>query len=79
MEREEIEEKLTIIFRKVFRDSELVLNDEMTTNDIEAWDSLSHVMMVSEVQKEFGIKFKLFELNNLTKVGNLINSIETKV
>ena len=79
MDRKEILEKLTDIFRATFKDPNLVLTKEMTPEDIDAWDSLAQVMLVSEMQEAFGIKFKLTELLQLTKVDNIINAIESKL
>lgn len=78
MNRNEVIEKLTPIFRKVFSEPNLELKDEMTANEVERWDSLSHMMMITEVEKEFGIKFKLKDLNKMKQVGDLINLIESK-
>ncbi|MEE3414474.1 MAG: acyl carrier protein [Prevotella sp.] len=78
MERKEIVEKLTAVFQEVFSDSSLVLNDEMTSNDVEKWDSLTHMLMISTVEERFGVKFKLKELNKLKSVGDMISVIESK-
>lgn len=78
MERNEIIEKLTPIFRQVFSEESLVLNDEMTANEVENWDSLTHMQMVTAVEKAFGIKFKLKDLNKMKKVGDLIAVIASK-
>lgn len=78
MERNEIIEKLTPIFRQVFSEESLVLNDEMTANDVENWDSLTHMQMVTAVEKAFAIKFKLKDLNKMKKVGDLIAVIASK-
>lgn len=72
MERSEIVEKLTKVFQEVFSDSALVINEEMTSNDVEKWDSLTHMLMISTVEERFGIRFKLKELNKLKKVGDII-------
>ena len=79
MERIEITDKLTAIFHEVFSDNEIVLRDEMTAKDVEKWDSLTHMMMITKVEEVFGIKFKLKELNKLKQVGDLIAIIENKV
>ena len=79
MERTEIIEKLTAVFHEVFNDNNIVLNDEMTAKDVENWDSLTHMLMITKVEEVFGIKFKLKELNKLKMVGDLINTIETKL
>lgn len=79
MERNEIVEKLTAVFQEVFSDSSLVLNDDMTANDVEKWDSLTHMLMISTVEERFGVKFKLKELNKLKKVGDIVSVLEEKV
>ena len=79
MNRNEIIEKLTVIFHEVFNDNAIVLRDDMTAKDVERWDSLTHMLMITKVEETFGIKFKLKELNKLKMVGDLINTIETKL
>ena len=74
----EILEKLTTIFRKVFDDETIVLNDQLTANDVGSWDSLSHMLMINEVENAFSIKFSLREINKLKNVGALIKLIESK-
>lgn len=79
MNRKEIVEKLTSIFHEVFKDSTIVLNDEMTSADVENWDSLTHILMISMVQERFAVKFRLKELNKLKKVGDIISILEEKI
>lgn len=74
----EIEGKLQEIFREVFEDEELIIAAEMTAEDIEGWDSLTHFQMIMEVEMEFGIKFTTDEIANLASVGELMNLIESK-
>ena len=78
MNRNEIIEKLTAIFHEVFNDNTIVLSDDMTAKNVERWDSLTHMLMITKVEEVFGIKFKLKELNKLKMVGDLISIIETK-
>ena len=79
MERTEIINELTVVFRKIFSDQTLVLSDDMTANDVDNWDSLSHMLLISEIENYFSIKFKLRELNKLKNVGVLIDFIDTKL
>lgn len=79
MNRNEIIEKLTPIFHDVFSDNTIVLCDDMTASDVENWDSLTHMFMITKVEEVFGIKFKLRELNKLKNVGDLCNTIEEKM
>lgn len=79
MERNLIIEKLTSIFHEVFNDNTIVLRDDMTASDVENWDSLTHMFMITKVEEVFGIKFKLRELNKLKNVGDLCNTIAEKL
>ena len=79
MEKSEIIEKLTPIFHEVFSDNAIVLRDDMTASDVENWDSLTHMFMITKVEEVFGIKFKLRELNKLKNVGDLCNTIAEKL
>ncbi len=75
----EIEEKVTQIFRTVFNEPTLVIDHKTTANDVDAWDSLSHLNMISAVEKAFDVKFKLKNLVKLKNVGDLLQTIETKL
>ena len=79
MEKSEITEKMTAIFHDVFSDNTIVLRDDMTASDVENWDSLTHMFMITKVEEVFGIKFKLRELNKLKNVGDLCNTIAEKL
>ena len=56
-----------------------MLKDELTANDVANWDSLSHMIMIGEVENIFSIKFKLKELNKLADVKGLVDLIELKL
>ncbi len=79
MNRNEIEEKLTVVFHEVFNDNSIILRDDMTASDVDNWDSLTHMLMITKVEETFGVKFKLKELNKLKMVGDLINTVESKL
>ncbi len=51
----------------------------MTAADVESWDSLTHMMMITKVEEVFGIRFKLRELNKLKNVGDLCQIIMDKL
>jgi acyl carrier protein len=79
MDRNAIVLKLTDVFRKVFGNGNLVLKDDLTANDVENWDSLSHMLLIAEIENSFQIKFKLKELNKMRNVGDMIELINQKV
>ncbi len=78
MEKNAIIEKITPVFRKVLNNSSIIIVDELSANDVDNWDSLSHMLLISEIEEVFDIKFKLKELNKMKNVGDLISIIITK-
>ena len=79
MTREEAYKKLNEVFRDVFDDEEIVVNDATTANDIEDWDSLEHINLVVAVEKCFGIKFNMGEVAKLKNVGEMMDLILSKI
>lgn len=71
--------KLQEIFRDVFDDEEIELFDEMTSEDVDDWDSLSHVNLILKIEKQFGIKFTVDEITQTENVGQFINIINKKL
>lgn len=78
MERLELIDRLTKTFRATFDDDALVITDELTANDVDNWDSLTHMILISEIEDDFQIKFKLKDLNKMKNVGALIEIINSK-
>jgi len=72
MTKEAIIEKLNEIFRDVFDDESIEVTDEMTAEDIEDWDSLTHLTMISEVESAFGMRFKMKDISTMKNVGEMI-------
>ena len=75
MDRSEIFEKIQDICRDVFEDDEIIIHETTTANDIEAWDSLTHLSLMSEVEMLFDIAFTLDEQKNSKDIGELVNTI----
>ena len=79
MERKEIFEKLTEIFRDVMDNDEIVLEENTTAEDIEEWDSLAHVQLIEIIESVLGIKFSAKEMMSWDEVGELVDSIEERL
>lgn len=79
MERNEILKRVEEIFREELEQEDLVLTDGTTADDVDGWDSLSHVQLVAAMEEAFGIEFKSREILSWDNVGDLIDSIEKKV
>jgi acyl carrier protein len=76
---QEIYTRLTTVFRDVFDDETLAPTAETTADDVEEWDSLSHIRLVLSVEREFGVQFSTVELGNLKQVGDLANLVSAKL
>ncbi len=70
---------LTEVFRQVFDDPEIVLSPEMTADDVEGWDSLSHINLIVAVESRFNIRFKQKEVLSFKNVGDLSQCVESKL
>ena len=79
MTESEIYERMTPVFRDVFDDEDLVPSAAMTADDVEEWDSLSHIRLVISLEKEFGVRFSTVELGSLKTVGDLSRLIGVKL
>lgn len=80
MERQEIFEKLNEIFEDVLDlDETPNLTDETSADDIEEWDSLSHIQLIVAIEKEFKIKFTAKELATWNMVGEAVETIQKKL
>ena len=79
MERKEIFEKLTVIFRDVMDNDEIVLEENTTAEDIEEWDSLAHVQLIEKIEEVFGVRFSAKEMTSWDELGELVDSLIAKL
>lgn len=79
MENNEIKERLEKIFREIFDDPELKISLETTAEDIEEWDSLTHMQLILKIENEFNIKFTISEIKQASNVGEFIEIIKEKI
>jgi acyl carrier protein len=78
MKKIQVYNKLTAVFREVFDEDELNVTPQTTADDVDGWDSLSHIRLVLAVSKAFGVKFSASEIGNLKNVGEFADLIEKK-
>ena len=77
MSREEVFERLTNVFREVFDDESIVLNDTTTSDDIEDWDSFEHINLIVAIEEEFLFKIPMGKTVTLKNVGEMVDLILT--
>ena len=68
---QEIFDRLNEVFQDVFDDDSITVNERTTAKDIEDWDSLSHITLVSAVEDEFRMKFSMKEVVEMKNVGEM--------
>ncbi len=75
--------QLQEVFRNVFSDHSIVLNERMTADDIDGWDSLTHINLIIAIEKRFGVKFATAEISKLKEdganVGSIVQALEVKL
>ena len=79
MERSAIFEKLNDIFCDVLDLDEVTLDEATSADDIDEWDSLSHIQLIVAIEKAFGIKFSSKEIITWKNVGQMVDSIAAKL
>ena len=79
MDKEKIYENVQEIFRDVFDDENLVIENKTNADDIEDWDSLSQIRLTVAIEKFFKIKFNFGELSALKNVGEMLEVIAKKI
>lgn len=78
MDSKQVLENLTEVFRDVLDNEEIILSESTTADDIEEWDSLSHVQLVVAIEHEFDIRFSSVEIMSWKTVGDMANCIMKK-
>lgn len=78
MAEEQILQRLEVVCRNVFGRDDVTIERSTTANDIEEWDSLSHIRLIASLEKEFGMRFSLSEIAGLAEVGDLVDVLLSK-
>jgi acyl carrier protein len=78
MDRAQTLTHLSEIIREVLDDPSITLTPATTANDIEGWDSMTNITFVVEVERRFGVKFKTAEIEEMHKVGDMLDMIVAK-
>ncbi|MEY8333799.1 acyl carrier protein [Lachnospiraceae bacterium 47-T17] len=80
MDRKQIMIQLNGIFRDAFMDSALEISEQTSAKDIEDWDSLMQITLITAIEKKYGVQFSLDDVLGLENVGGMVDLIlrETK-
>ena len=79
MDEAAIKEKVRKVFLDVFGMDGSKFHYGMTGDDIKEWDSLSHMNLVSELEKEFGLSMEIDDISEMDSVKKVIEVVEKKL
>ena len=79
MNKNEVMNKLALIFREVFDDENLNINENSNADNVYGWDSLNHIYLVVAIEDYFNLKFTTEEINGWDNVGNMAEHIMNHV
>jgi acyl carrier protein len=75
MNEEEILGRVQEIFRKTFDKPDLIVTDSTSPRDLKKWDSLNHVILISEIEKAFNVRFELQDMLESRSVGDICKTV----
>lgn len=76
MKDSEIYQRLDTLFRDVIGEDDITLKPDTTADDIEGWDSVTHISIIVGIETEFHIKFRNDEMEELKNVGEMVHLIQ---
>ena len=71
-------EQLEIILRKIFEDNSLHITEQTAANDIPAWDSLTHMTVINEIEEHFKVQFTFDEASGFATIGDIVGCVDGK-
>jgi len=75
----EVHQKLTDVFRDIFDDPTLEIDEKTTADDIDDWDSITHINLIAAVEKAFKISFNTKDVKGLANVGDFMQLIASRM
>ena len=78
-DKAEILDQLELIFQDTFTEIDQTFSIDMARDDIEEWDSLSHIRLLTAIEAGFGVQFDLDEISNMTDVATIVDLLSEKL
>ena len=78
MDNKDIFKKVTEIFEDILDEIEVDLTETTTAEDVEEWDSLTHIQIITEVEKQFEVRFSTRDIEGLKNIGDMVTLVASK-
>jgi acyl carrier protein len=79
MDFEQVLQKVISLAREQFPDERAEIGESTTAASVAGWNSLTHVMLITSVEKSFGIRFDLLEMIEMKSLGDIAWATHDKV
>lgn len=79
MDQEQIFGRLTPIFHEVLDNESIVLSRDLSADEVDEWDSLTHIRLIVAVEQAFQVSFPSMEIADLQNVGDMVDSLQKKL
>jgi acyl carrier protein len=79
MNADAIFDRVNAVFQKVFNNPSIQVNRQTTAKDIQGWDSITHLDIITGMEEEFNVEISGFEVMNLQNVGDLLDLLSEKL
>ena len=79
MEKNDIATRIHEVLIAVVGHDRFEMRDDLTAPDVEGWDSLTHMSIITGIESAFNVRFKLREINKLRNMGTLIELVQSKL
>ncbi len=79
MNKEDILTTIKESFVKVLEHDNFELSETTTAKDVDGWESVTHLLIMNDIEESFNIKFKLMDLMSMENIGDLINTVEKEI
>lgn len=79
MDSQTILDALCLIFQDVLKRENICLSNETTAQDIEGWDSLTNMQLISKIEKQFNVRFNFRDIARFRNIGDICNAILIKI
>jgi len=79
MSRESILDTIISIVRRELNNDNLTFTEDMVATNIDGWDSLTHMSIITATETHFGVSFSFIEVVSLDKIGDLVSLVLDKI